>query len=229
MGIAAIVLCVAASCLAADDGPEETARTVDYYLERMLAERQKIHSGEFVVLGTETEKFVRSPSLDYSGKLHIYCTFDEARIRFDNHEPFFDVEGSDRLRLGRAERKSISTAAYSLNWIETPRESRIIISDPTTINGQFLYFDVRALGLIDSRDLNAAGGCRLAPFIDRLLHRTRDKSVDTSDPACVQLVLVRELGAWADEFRYWIRPDQGFAPVKLEVRTRLDDPDEPWE
>ncbi|HEX4147236.1 MAG TPA: hypothetical protein VHY91_27310 [Pirellulales bacterium] len=229
MPIAQALLWIATACVAADAPPEEPAvRTVDFYLSGMLAQRQRIRSGDFVVMGMKSSKDSTRPEFDYSGKLLISCQFDETRVRMDNLEPGM-VPTPTKIKPGRIARKYIRTPDQSVTWLDPEAQNKIVISIPETVFGSFLFFDVRGLGLTKCHPLTSQHGWTAHATIAALKRSLREKSVDTSDPKYVQLVFALELATRSEELRYWLRPDQGFAPVRLETKTRqLDSPDQDW-
>jgi hypothetical protein len=235
--IAQVLLCIAASCVTAEAAAPDkpAAGKIDFYLSGMLAERQKIRSGDFVVTGTKSVKDSKRPKFDYSGKVLISCQFDEDRIRIDNLEPAIvpdfpsKTPPPPKMRPGRIERKYLRTPAQSVTWIGPNRQDQIVISTPDTMFGHFLFFDVRGLGLTKWQYLTDQRGLKVEETITALGRSLREKSVDTSDPKYVQIVFLVELATRCDELRYWLRPDESFAPVMLETRTRkLNSPDETW-
>jgi hypothetical protein len=249
MGIAQVLLCIAASCVAAEAAPDETttnaaalndavrddaaATKVDFYLTSMLAERQKLRSGEFVVSGTKSAKDSKKPELDNSGRVLIFCAFDEARIRFDNREPGLVAElpltTPPKMKPSRIDRMFFLTPKQSVTWIQGNGNEHIAITAPNSIFGLFLFFDVRGFGLATWNSLTDKRGPKVETTIAALKRDRRKKTVDTSDSKYVQLVFLMEWGPRFEELRYWLRPDQGFAPVRLEARTRKKfPPDEGW-
>jgi hypothetical protein len=232
MGSAHVLYCIVASCVAADAAPEEPAAgKVDFYLTRMLAERQKVRSGEFVVSGTKSSKFPATPELDNSARVMIFCAFDESRIRWDNLESGIFTESPltsrPKRRPGMLERKFVRTPQTSVTWSQGMGSNQIVLSPPNARSEPMLFFDVHGLGLMKWEDLNRSDGRKVDTTVAGLKKRPRDRSVDLSDPRYVQLVFSTELQGWSHELRYWLRPDQGFAPVRLEASTRnLDSPEE---
>jgi hypothetical protein len=228
MAIAQVLLCIAASCVAAEPAPEEAAAAkIDFYLNGMLAERQKLHSGEFVVSGTKSSKFPAMPELDNSARVMISCAFDESRIRWDNLESGIVMESPlTSRRPGVLEQTFVRTPQRSVIWAQGMGSNQIVLLPPNARLEPLLFFDVRALGLMTCEDLNRSDGRKVETTIAALKKRPRDGSVDLSDPRYVQLVFLTELQGWSNELRYWLRPDQGFAPVRLEASTRnLDSPE----
>ena len=229
MGIAHVFLLVAASCAVADAPPGETdGAKIDFYLSSMLAERQKISSGEFVVSGTNSAAFAKTPKFDYSGRLLIYCAFDETRLRMDNREPSVvaEVPLTHPIKMvpGRMERMYLRTPERSVTWIQHNGNNNITIGKPDSgLYGHFLSFDVRSLGFVPWKRLSSKSQhhrYNLETTIEALTRLAREKSVDTSDPRYVQLVFLTDQGTRLEETRYWLSPDQGFAPVRLETRVR---------
>jgi hypothetical protein len=165
----------------------------------------------------------------------IYCALDENRIRFDNLEPGIVADlpltNPPKRRPGRIERMYIRTPQYSATWDHINGRSEIGISRPESISGQFLFFDVRSLGLMAWNQLTDKKGSKVAATIAKVKKVAGAVTIDTSDPKYVQLVLLAGLATGgSQELRYWLRPDQAFAPVKLKLRTRrINSPDEDWQ
>ncbi|HEX4147237.1 MAG TPA: hypothetical protein VHY91_27315 [Pirellulales bacterium] len=242
MPIAQALLWIATACVTADAPPEEpaadetalaaaTAAKIDFYLNSMLAERQKLRSGEFVVSGTKSAKLPKKPEWDYSGRVVLYCAFDATRIRFDNREPGIVAElpltKPRKLTPGRIERMFFRTPERSVTWFQTNGRNEIGISEPGSMSGQFLFFDVRGLGSMAWQDLTSQRSGGIQKAIPALTRFARNVTVETSDPKYVQLVFLKDLGTRFEESRYWLRPDQGFAPVRLDTRV-LFSRDEGW-
>ncbi|HTU24207.1 MAG TPA: hypothetical protein VMF30_02345 [Pirellulales bacterium] len=238
--MAHLFLAIATSYAAVDRKTDETARALEYYLAGMLAERQKICSGEFVVTGTKSARTPDryQPELDYSGKLLIKCAFDGEQVRCDNLEPDYLLAVSQgkgpgapeelRLKPIRANRKYIRTPTRAVAWLEPHRQDTILIARPPYIVGELLLLDVQALGMASWRDL--IDGTRLEGMLARLQGYAWDRWVDGTDPAGVQLVFSMETATQLSETRYWLRPEQGFTPVRMVGRVRRrNPPDNEWQ
>jgi len=236
MGIAQVLLCIAASCAIGEASPDEpTSLPVDFYLSAMLAEREKLRSGEFVVSGTRAGSDPAISPLPFSGRILIYCAFDDNRIRMDNLEPGivvgFPPTNPPKMWAGRIERMFFRTPQQSVTWNSTDGKNRLEIARPgSAMRGRFLFFDVRGLGLTTWQQLSDRSGVKVGAAVATLNKSQREKSVDTSDPKYVQLAFLAQTGGHSDELRYWLRPDQGFAPVRMESRMRtLQTLDPSWQ
>jgi hypothetical protein len=239
VGIAHVLLCIAASCALGEVAPDdaepdqEAAATIDFCLSSILAERQQLRSGEFVVSGTKSGKYPAKPEYDFSGRVLIYCAFDGKRIRIDNLEPGMVAVPLTKPQQnvpGRIERMYIRTPERSVTWNHKGGRNDIAISGPQSMFGSFLFFDVRGLGLMNWRELTDHRGSKVETTVATIQRGAGAATVDTSDPKYLQLVFLAPLGSGIEELRYWLRPDQAFAPARLEKRTcQRNPPDESWQ
>lgn len=201
------------------DGASQDA--VDFFLQGVLGERQRLRSGMVLITGSRTTRDLgAAPGRD---AFRIKFAFDPGRVYAENTEPAWvvaqPITDPPKMIKGEQTRKYFRTTEKSATWVKG--DSSVYIQKPDAgMIGDFLFFDVRALGLYNWRAFHK--GMWLDDMISALKSRVGEKRADMTDQAAPVVSFFKPAVGRAapGEWRYWLSPKEGFTVVRAEARRR---------
>lgn len=193
-----------------------------FFINGILAERQRVQSARVHVTGTRAIRDIESGKVRSSRKFEAKYAFDRDRVYVESTEPgkmlADGTQKPPKFVTAERVRRYFRTPERSVTWIEG--EPAMYIRGPDApMLGEFLFFDVRALGVYSWREL--LKGSRLEEVLERQLNRPCVKTVDRSHGEEVIVAFSGKTeGPHEYDLRWWMRPGDSFSVVRTELRTR---------
>lgn len=190
----------------------------DSCLRNVIAERQKLKSGQCVLRGKRTPIPIAA-DVEMIEDFEISATFDAGRIRMDSAEPGYVVAANQALKMEMVERKFYRTSTQSAMWIVGTDNLFVDKPDAKRKVHRFMEFDPRALGMYT--EISFRGAMPLNEMFSGYLKRPPSEvDIVASDQDLVRISISSETKRRVHQIEYWIAPKEGFSVRKIERRER---------